>query len=290
MAGDTAPPSGCRRERGLDLCRRPGEMPKLVGHRGALAVTPENTMASFERAWRDGVDLVELDVRLSADHQVVVLHDATVDRTTDGSGLVTEFTVAELRRLDAGAWFDARFASERIPTLVEVLTWAKWRVGLLLELKFDPFGSYDPALVPAVLRDVSAMGVGDQVAFISYQTRALVQVTALAPDIPVGPMPPRDGILRSVAWLSRRFPALVRAAPVRRILTRPLTYALNWGCDVVGPNIDVTTQTLVDAAHAVGLPVSCGGFGWDYPAAIAMGLDTVSANDPGAVRSQFLSR
>jgi glycerophosphoryl diester phosphodiesterase len=288
MVGATAPPLGCHRERWLDLCRRPGDMPKLVGHRGALAVAPENTMASFERAWRDGVDLVELDVRLSADHQVVVLHDAAVDRTTDGSGLITRFTVAELKRLDAGAWFDARFAGERIPTLVEVLTWAKWRVGLLLELKFDPFGSHDPALVPAVLKDVSSTGVEDQVAFISYQTRALVQVKALAPDIPVGPMPPRDGILQFVARLSRRFPALVRAAPVRRILTRPLTYAVNWGCDVVGPNIDVTTQTLVDAAHAVGLPVSCGGLSWDYPAAIAMGLDTISANDPGLVRSRFL--
>ena len=288
MAGDSVLPSGCRCERGLDLCRRPGELPKLVGHRGALAVAPENTMASFERAWRDGADLVELDVRLSADDQVVVLHDATVDRTTDGSGLITELTVAELKRLDAGAWFDARFGGERIPTLVEVLAWAKWRVGLLLELKFDPFGSHDPTLVPAVLSDVSATGVEDQVALISFQTRALVQVKALAPQMPVGPMPPSEGILRSVAWLSRRFPTLVRAAQVRRILTRPLTYTLNWGCDVVGPNVDVATQTLVDAAHAVGLPVSCGGFDWDYPAAIAMGLDTVSANDPGAVRSQFL--
>ncbi len=247
-------------------------------------------MVSFEQAWRDGADLVELDVRLSADHQVVVLHDATVDRTTDGSGLITEFTVPELKRLDAGEWFDARFGGERIPTLVEVFTWARRRVGLLLELKFDPFGSFDPALALAVLSDVSATGVEDQVAFISYQTRALVQVKELAPHMPVGPMPPHDGILRFTAKLCRRFPSLVRAAPVRRILTRPLTYALNWGCDVVGPNIDVTTQALVDAAHAVGLPVSCGGFDWDYPAAIAMGLDTVSANDPGAVRSQFLSR
>ena len=290
MAGDPAPPLGCRRGGGLDLCRRPGELPKLVGHRGALAVAPENTMASFEQAWRDSVDLVELDVRLSAGHRAVVLHDATVDRTTDGSGLITEFTVAELKCLDAGAWFDARFAGERIPTLAEVLGWAKWRVGLLLELKFEPFGSYDPALVPTVLGDVSSTGMEDQVVFISYQTRALVQVKALAPDIPVGAMLPRDGILRSVARLSRRFPALIRAAPVRRILIRPLTYAVNWGCDVVGPNIDVTTQTLVDAAHAAGLPVSCGGVGWDYPAAIAMGLDTVSANDPGSVRSQYLSR
>lgn len=288
MATDTALSPGWCRERGLDLCRRSGELPKLVGHRGALAVAPENTLASFKQAWRDGADLVELDVRLSADHQVVVLHDSTVDRTTDGTGPVASFTVDQLKRLDAGAWFDARFTGERIPTLTEVLTWAKWRVGLLLELKYAPYGSFDPALVPAVLQDVSAAGMEDQVACISYQTRSLVQVKALAPYVPAGSMPPRDKLLRLVARLSRRFPGLVRAAPVRHILRRPLAYALSWGCDVVGPNIDVVTQTLVDASHAAGLPVSCGGFDWDYPAAIAMGLDTVSANDPGAVRTQFL--
>lgn len=238
-------PSSCRRERGLDLCRRPGQPPKLVGHRGALAVAPENTMASFVQAWHDGADVIELDVRLSADHQVVVLHDGTVDRTTDGSGPAAALSLAELQRLDAGAWFGARFAGERIPTLSEVLVWAKWRVGMLLELKFTPYGSFDPALVPAVLRDVIAAGMEDQVSFISYQTRALVQLKALAPYLSAGPMPPHDRVLRLVAQFSKRFPGLTRAAIVRRILTRPLMYTLAWGCDVVGPNIDVITQTLV---------------------------------------------
>ena len=120
---------------GLDLRRADGALPKLVGHHGALEVAPENTLASFQRAADDGVDVIEMDIRLSADEHVVVMHDGTVSRTTNGSGIVSEMSLAELKRVDAGSWFDARYAGERIPTLVEVLSWAQGKVGLLLELK-----------------------------------------------------------------------------------------------------------------------------------------------------------
>lgn len=278
----------CFRDRGLNLCRKPGALPKLVGHRGALAVAPENTMASFERAWRDGADLVEMDVRRSADGHVVIMHDALVDRTTDGTGFVAGMSLAEIKELDAGSWFGERFAGEQVPTLQDALRWAKWRVGLLLELKFHPYGAFDPALVPAVMADVTDLGMTDQVAMISYQPRALVQVKSVAPYIQAGPMPPWDRTLQFVSRLARRFPRLAALGPVRRILLRPLTYSRSWGCDIVGPNISVVTPALVAAAHALNIPVSCGGLAWDYPAAIAMGLDTISANNPGLVRNEYL--
>ncbi len=82
---------------GLNLRRSPGELPKLVGHRGACDVAPENTLASFERAVRDGADIIELDVRLCRDGQVVVMHDARVDRTTNGAGFVADLGAAELQ-------------------------------------------------------------------------------------------------------------------------------------------------------------------------------------------------
>lgn len=290
MTVEVSTEAGCWRDRGLNLCRRPEALPKLVGHRGALAIAPENTMASFDRAWRDGADLIEMDVRLSADGRVVVIHDALVDRTTDGSGLVSEMPLAEIKRLDAGAWFDPRFAGERVPTLVEVLEWAKWRLPLLLELKFHPYGSFDPALVPAVMADVVERGMADQVAMISYQPRALVQVKSLAPYIQAGPITPWDRTLTFISRLTKRLPQLTRLAAVRKVLTRPLTYSLSWGCDIVGPNVRVVTETLVSAAHALNIPVSCGGLLWDYPAAIAVGLDTISADDPGFVRRTYLHR
>lgn len=245
-------------------------------------------MASFVRAWQDGADIIELDVRLSADQEVVVIHDARVDRTTDGTGYVSQMTVAELKKLDAGSWFDLRYAGERIPTLSEVLDWTKGKIGLLLELKFEPFGSYDPALAPRILEAVELADIDDQIAMISYQPRALVQVKAQAPHIPAGPMRARDGVLQVGVGLARRFSLLRHSRILTPLLLRPLRYTQAWGCDVVAPNIDLATEALVEAAHRVDCPVSCGGLLWDYPAAIRMGVDTISSNNPGLVRSLYL--
>lgn len=273
----------------LDLLRREGPLPKLVAHRGASAVAPENTLAAFERAWQDGADLVELDLRLTADGHVVAMHDARVDRTTDGRGYVAEMTLGALRRLDAGAWFDKRYQGERVPTLWDVLEWAVGKAGLLLELKFDPFGTYDPALVEALLPVVADRQMKDRVAAISYQPRALAQLKAMDDDIAAGPIPRSGPALRLAAWLGLRFPPLARLAAIQRLLKRPLAVTKQWGCDVVAPNIQVVTPVLVEASHEAGFPVSCGGLHWDYPRAIAMGVDTIASNDPGVVRTRYLA-
>src|SRR3990172_9877913 len=95
--------------------------PVVIAHRGASGSCPENTLAAFRRAAALGADMIELDVQLTRDGEVVVIHDWTLDRTTSGTGPVRACSLAELRRLDAGAWFDAAFAGERVPTLGEVL-------------------------------------------------------------------------------------------------------------------------------------------------------------------------
>lgn len=110
----------------------------LVGHRGLSPGYPENTLAAFRNAIALGVDVIEIDLRGTADGDVVVLHDATVDATTDGSGDVTTLTLQQIKALDAGAWFDARFAGERIPTYREVLdVVAGTGVKLLLDIKLS---------------------------------------------------------------------------------------------------------------------------------------------------------
>lgn len=272
------------------LLRKQGELPKLVGHRGACAVAPENTMASFERAYQDGADVVEMDMRLTSDGQVVVIHDKSLERTTNGAGLVSQMTRAELKGLDAGRWFDERYTGERIPLLDEVLDWAKGKIGLMVELKYDPFGSFSPDLVPPVLNLLKERDIVDQVVFISFQPKGLQQVKGLLPDIQLGLMPPHDKVLTAGVWLVKRFPLLQRFGWMQRVLLRPLAVTLSAGCDMVGPNIDVVTPVLVAAAHDAGMPVSCGGFAWNYPEAIAMGLDTVSSNNPGIVRERYLKR
>src|SRR5262249_57618291 len=93
----------------------------VAAHRGAAGRAPENTRASFQLAWELGADMVELDVRLTADGHPVTLHDATLDRTTDGAGPVAARTLAEIRTLDAGTRFGTAFAGERVPTLREAL-------------------------------------------------------------------------------------------------------------------------------------------------------------------------
>jgi glycerophosphoryl diester phosphodiesterase len=112
----------------------------VIGHRGNPAEAPENTLASINAAFSLGIGMVEIDVHLSRDGVPVVIHDDTVDRTTNGKGLVSRMTVAQLKRLDAGSWKDPKYAGERIPTLAEALGAAKGRGLLLLDLKVDGMG------------------------------------------------------------------------------------------------------------------------------------------------------
>jgi glycerophosphoryl diester phosphodiesterase len=110
----------------------------LVGHRGLSPGYPENTLAAFRNSIALGVDVIELDLRGTADGEVVVLHDETLDRTTDGSGPVTALTLAQIKALDAGSYLDARFSAERIPTYQEVLQLARGTgVKLLLDIKLS---------------------------------------------------------------------------------------------------------------------------------------------------------
>src|SRR5437870_2048808 len=110
----------------------------LGGHRGNADEFPEYTLASFGSAVELGVDVIECDVHRSEDGRLPVIHDHLLDRTTNGSGLVRDHTMAELKRFDAGRWKDARFTDERIPSLDEVLALARGQVGVASEIKNLP--------------------------------------------------------------------------------------------------------------------------------------------------------
>ena len=109
---------------------------EIVCHKGANYVAPENTYAAAEAALNQGASWVEADVWTSRDGEMVVIHDATVDRTTNGSGCVLQLTAAELARLDAGSWFHSAFTGERIPVLREFLQWMRGRGKVFLDVKF----------------------------------------------------------------------------------------------------------------------------------------------------------
>ena len=111
-----------------------------VAHRGASGEAPENTIASFKRAIVQGAEIIETDARLSEDKEIILIHDETVERTTNGKGRVSQLTLKELKGLDAGSWLGKKFSSERIPTLSEAIAIVRGKAKLDIELKGkDPF-------------------------------------------------------------------------------------------------------------------------------------------------------
>lgn len=136
----------------LPLCTNPARATEpiqdIVAHRGASAERPECTLPALQRAIEAGATAVEIDIRTSKDGVLFLLHDATLDRTTDGNGLASALTIAELKKLDAGSWFDAKYRDQRIPTLREALELCKGKIDVLLDLKeegkdYDHFVSQD---------------------------------------------------------------------------------------------------------------------------------------------------
>ncbi|WP_254513142.1 glycerophosphodiester phosphodiesterase [Anatilimnocola floriformis] len=124
---------------------------QIIAHRGASSDCPENTLASTRRAIAVHATAIEVDVRLSKDRQLVLRHDAELERTTNGKGKINEKTLAELKQLDAGSWFDPKFAGEKIPTLAEVVSICKGQIDVLLDLKED--GSEYAELVAATIKE-----------------------------------------------------------------------------------------------------------------------------------------
>ncbi|MBN97979.1 MAG: hypothetical protein CME16_01845 [Gemmatimonadetes bacterium] len=170
--------------------------PVRIAHRGAsgMGLAPENTLAAFERAIQIGVDVLELDVRASRDGEIVVLHDATLDRTTDHRGLVGEQTLADIRRADAGSWFDTRYRNERVPTLEEVLDLARHRALVLIEIKAN-------FIVERLLGIIADMSAESQVIIQSFDPQTVERIKLLNPSVPafllVGKLPTSPSRVRA---------------------------------------------------------------------------------------------
>ncbi|QBI20948.1 glycerophosphodiester phosphodiesterase [Egibacter rhizosphaerae] len=217
------------------------QRPTRIAHRGASAARPENTLAAFTHALDLGVDGLELDLRLTADGHVVVHHDPSVDRTTDGTGPVDSRTLAELRRLDAGAGFVAPdgsrpFAGQgiAIPTLGEVLTATDtfW----VLELKAG-----GERLAAAVADSVHTHGAAHRVIAASFSDQLLATLRRLAPELPTS-LSPRE--MRALWHLSRL--GLGRWTPTRGVAAQVPEHA---------SGRYVPTPRFLTAAHALGMHV-----------------------------------
>jgi glycerophosphoryl diester phosphodiesterase len=167
--------------------------PFIEAHRGDSSHAPENTLAAFQRAIRLGADSIELDIHPAKDGTLMIIHDETVDRTTDGRGRVGDMSVEELLHLDAGAKFSPAFSGERIPRLTDVLELvANSGIQLNVEIKSSPRGLDVPRALVAHLRRFGNPG-----GFIvsSFDLKCLLDVRAIAPEFPLALIGHAPGIL-----------------------------------------------------------------------------------------------
>jgi glycerophosphoryl diester phosphodiesterase len=155
----------------------------VTAHRGASYVAPENTMAAMVAAVEAGSDYAELDVGLTGDGEVVLMHDRTIDRTTDGTGDLGDLTLEELKGLEAGSWFGEEFAGEPIPTLREVIRFAKGKMKLNVEIKNS---ADEPAIAGAVVEIIRSEGFVDECMVTSFSRMTIEEVKRIAPEIRTG--------------------------------------------------------------------------------------------------------
>ena len=168
---------GCtlKRVEGKKVSYWKGRFPVMVvAHRGFSGAAPENTMAAFRKAFEAGSDMIELDIQLSKDGKIVVIHDEALKRTTNGQGKVEDHTFREIRDLDAGSWFGPQFSGEKIPTLQEVLELAKDKVLVNIEIKNPAHGQYAiTELADQGLVTVNKAGMLNRIIFSSFNPVSL---------------------------------------------------------------------------------------------------------------------
>jgi glycerophosphoryl diester phosphodiesterase len=239
--------------------------PLLIGHRGYPALCPENTLASFKGAMEAGCDMIELDITLTKDRKLVVIHDDTLDRTTNGKGPVRGQTFEEIKRLDAGSWFAPRFSGERIPELSEVVKLTAGRCMLNIEIKQSAFEAAYPAdaIEHQVVKLVKTGGAMDRVIISSFDKRILERIAGM--DAPP-----------AVAYISDH-------GADKGVLEMLLAMkAFSWH-----PRFKVLTRDQVGLMHAAGLKV----FPWtintraEAEKILALGVDGLICNELRVMRA-----
>lgn len=246
--------------------------PLVIAHRGNSAVAPQNTLAAFEAAWRAGAGSIEIDIQPTADGHVVVIHDDTVDATTDGQGVVSEMTLDAVRSLDAGSWFAAAYAGQRVPTFDEVLDLMARRPGidLLLELK----GPWTTEQVRPVTAAIRAADLADRVVGQSFWPESVAALAEADPGL-------RRGLLVFQVPDEGGVDELVRVAADLGVMT----------VNPYGPLL-VQHPDLVDRLHAAGLQVMV----WTlnepehWAGAVALGVDAVITDRPDRLAGWLAAR
>jgi glycerophosphoryl diester phosphodiesterase len=155
----------------------------VTAHRGASSVAPENTLSAMVAAVEAGAEFAELDVGLSRDGEVVLMHDRTLDRTTNGTGNLGDYSLEELRGLEAGSWFSQEFTGEPIPTLREIIRFAKGQLKLNIEIKNS---QEEPTIAAAVVDLIRSEDFIEECMVTSFSRETIEEVKRIAPEIMTG--------------------------------------------------------------------------------------------------------
>jgi glycerophosphoryl diester phosphodiesterase len=237
------------------LARGRRHRPVIGAHRGASARAPENTLAAFRAALEDGAELIELDVHLTRDSRLAVIHDAETHRTTGTAGVVAELNMSELRRLDAGGHKGRHWVGEQIPELGDVFAAVHGRLLVNVEVKCS-------GAVPALARCVAEHGMADAVIVSSFDPAVVCAVAALSPPL-------LGGLL------------VDRPAP------NPVAAAREGGAQLLHVKHTYLTPALVDLLHQAEL----GALAWTVNAPgemrrlAALGVDAILSDDPRRLRT-----
>jgi glycerophosphoryl diester phosphodiesterase len=247
----------------MNLFLQPRSRPLVIAHRGSSAYAPENTLAAFKLAAEQGADAIELDADLTRDGHVVVMHDATIDRTTDGHGNVNDLTLEEIRRVDAGAWKDAVFKDERVPLLEEV---------------FEAVGQH--VLINVEIKSMSLRGTG-----VEAQVAALIKKHDLIDRVILSSFNP-FALRRTKQIDSHLACGLIYAPDLPFFLREAWLAPLIAGLNARHPHYSQVNKAVVDHFHAQGLVVNV----WTVNQAgtaramAQAGVDAIFGDDPVLIR------
>ncbi len=242
-----------------------GDLRKIdnVAHRGATGYAPENTLAAFDKGVEMKSDYIEIDVQRSKDGELVVIHDTTVDRTTDGTGYIKDLTFEQLRQLDAGSWKGEQFTGEKIPSFSEILDRYRGKTGILIELKAPELY---PGIEEQVTQELTQRNLdrpnNEKIIIQSFNFESMKKMNTLLPNVPIG-------VLTS---------SKAHTAP--EALKEFSAYA-----DYFNPSYGIVTKELVAEVHGLGMKISS----WTVRSQeaadflIEMGVDAIITDYPDYV-------
>ncbi|WP_223643080.1 glycerophosphodiester phosphodiesterase [Planococcus sp. 4-30] len=221
-------------ETGKTISKQEQQKMVNIAHRGASGHAPENTMEAFQKGVEMKSDYIEIDVQMTKDGELVVIHDTTVNRTTNGTGKVGDLTLEEIRQLDAGSWFSEAYAGEGVPTFEEVLDAFRGKVGILIELKApELYPGVEEKMADALIERNMSIANNNKIIIQSFNHESMKKSKELLPNL-------SHGVLTGGSW----------ADVTEEQLAHFATYA-----DYFNPTMNIVTDELVSDVHEAGMDI-----------------------------------